>query len=140
MDSLFSSRAALSTLFVFEGFAVGITCLSLYAAVVRHVGWEGVIVGLALSIAIFIWWHAFSIEIDESELRYRTLLKAQRVIKLQNIKTAVRKFEIASEGNRPANRIEIYGIVDGKQVNFDINVKPFPLADVKKLEQLLHVV
>jgi hypothetical protein len=52
MNSQFSSRAALSTLFVFEGFAVGITCLSLYAAIVRHAGWEGAIVGLTLSIAI----------------------------------------------------------------------------------------
>lgn len=134
------SRAALSTLIIFELFAVGISALFLYAAVVRHSGWEGAVVGGALCIAIFIWWQRFLIEIDAVELRYRSLFSGKKVIALGQITKAVRKVELVSERNRPPNRIEIYGAVDGREVKFDINVKPFPLADVKKMERLLHVV
>jgi hypothetical protein len=64
MQTKFCSKAALSTLLIFEGFAVAITCLFLYAGIVRHAGWAGAIVGLALCAAIFIWWRAFLVTID----------------------------------------------------------------------------
>jgi hypothetical protein len=134
-----NSRAALSTLVIFEIFAVGISSLFLYAAVARHAGWEGAIIGGVLCVAIFIWWQSFSVEINEVELHYRSLFSTKRVIALRHITRAVRKIELVSQGNRPPNRVEIYGTVDGKDVEFDINVKPFPLADVKKMEQLLRV-
>jgi hypothetical protein len=110
----------------------------LYAAVVHHTGWEGAIVGGVLCVATFIWWQSFSVEIDQVELRYRSLFSTKKVIALRQITRVVRKTELVFQGNRPPNRIEIYGVVDGKDVTFDINVKPFPLADVKKIEQLLH--
>jgi hypothetical protein len=136
---LFKSRATLSTLVIFETFAVGIFSLFLYAAVVHHTGWGGAILAGALCVAIFIWWQSFSIEIDDAELRYRSLF-SRRTISLQHISKALRKIELASQGIHPPNRIEIYGTVDGKDVKFDINVKPFPLADVKQMQQLLNVV
>jgi len=135
-----NSRATLSTLVIFEIFAVGISSLFLYAAVARHAGWEGAIIGGVLCVAIFIWWQSFSVEINEVELHYRSLFSTKKVIALRQITRAVRKIELVSQGNRPPNRIEIYGAIDGKDMEFDINVKPFPLADVKKMEQLLRVV
>jgi len=139
MQTKFCSRAALSTLIIFEGFAFGVTGLFLYAGIVRHVGWGGAIIGLVLCAVIFIWWRAFFVAVEDNELRYRALF-ASRTVKLGDIKKAVRKTEFGSKGNRPPFRIEIYGTVEGKDVNFDINLKPFPLADVRKLEQLLNVV
>jgi hypothetical protein len=133
-------KAALSTLAIFEIFALTIFLLFLYAAVVRHVGWEGAFLAGTVCIAIFIWWQSFAVEIDGVELRYKSLFSRKKVIALCQITRAVRKIELASQGNRPPNRIEIYGTVDGRDMNFDINVKPFRLADAKKIEQLLHVV
>lgn len=135
----FCSRAALSTLLIFESFAVVITCLFLYAGIVRHVGWDGVIVGLVLCAVIFAWWRAFIVEIDDDELRYKSLFVSKKVIKLGNITKAVRRIDFRSKGIRPPIRIEISGTVDGKEVNFDINLKPFPLVDVTRLAQLLNI-
>jgi hypothetical protein len=139
-QSRLCSRATVSTLVIFEALALIIFALFLYAAFERHAGWDGAIVGSILCIAIFFWWRSFSVEINDSELRYRSIFSAEKVIELQNITRAVRKIELISQGNRPPNRIEIYGTLDGKEVQFDINVKPFPLADVKRMEQLLKVV
>jgi hypothetical protein len=138
-ETKFCSRAALSTLLIFESFAVGITCLFLYVGIVRHAGWGGVVVRFILCAVIFIWWRSFFVAIDDDELRYRSLLVSEKIIKLRNITNAVRKTEFRRKGNRPPIRIEIYGTVEGKSVNFDINLKPFPLADVKELEQLLNI-
>jgi hypothetical protein len=138
-ETKFCSRAALSTLLIFESFAVGITCLFLYVGIVRHAGWGGVVVGFILCAVIFIWWRSFFVAIDDDELRYRSLLVSEKIIKLRNITNAVRNTEFRRKGNRPPIRIEIYGTVEGKSVNFDINLKPFPLADVKELEQLLNI-
>jgi len=135
-----SSRASLSTLLIFEGFSVALTCLFLYAAVARHSGWEGVTVGIAICIAVFIWWRAFSIEIDASELRYKSLFTSPKAIELRYITKTVRRIEVVSKSNHPPNRIEIYGTVDGKQVKFDINMKPFSSADIRKIERLLRVI
>lgn len=133
----FKSRAALSTLLIFEIFGVGLFSLSLYGAMVRHVGWEGAILMGVLCIAIYIWWRMFSVEIDEVELRYRSLL-SKKVIALRHITRVVSKINDPN-GNRPPNRIEIYGTVNGRDMEFDINVKPFPLSDVVKMEHLLRV-
>jgi hypothetical protein len=138
-QSLLCSRAAASTLIVFEAFALSLFSLGLYAALVRHAGWDGAIIVGILCIAIFLWWRSFLVQIDESELRYRSMF-SDKTIKLQHITRAVRGIDLLSKDNRPPNRIEIYGLVDGRDVRFDINVKPFHLADVKKMEQLLHVV
>jgi hypothetical protein len=138
MQTKFRSRAALSTLIIFESFAVGITCMFLYAGIVRHVGWGGTIIGLVLCAVIFIWWRAFFVAVEDDELRYRTLF-ASRAIRLGDITKAVRKMEFGSKGNRPPFRIEVYGTVEGKDVNFDVNLKPFPRAAVRKLEQLLNI-
>jgi hypothetical protein len=139
MQTKFCSRAALSTLLIFESFAVVITCLFLYAGFVRHVGWGGTIVGLVLCASIFIWWRAFLVTVDDYELRYKSLFTSEKIIKLGNITKAFRTVEFRSKGNRPPIRIEIYGTIDGKEMSFDINLKPFPLAEVRKLEQLLNI-
>jgi len=133
----FKSRAALSTLLIFEIFGVGLFSLSLYGAMVRHVGWEGAILMGVLCISIYIWWRVFFVEIDEVELRYRSLL-SKKVIALRHITRVVSKINDPN-GNRPPNRIEIYGTVNGRDMEFDINVKPFPLSDVVKMEHLLRV-
>ena len=138
-DARLNSKAALSTLVIFEIFAIGISLLFIYAAVVRHAGWDGAIIGITLCVAVYVWWQSFSVAIDEFELRYRSLF-SRKVIALRQITRAVRKIELVSQGTRPPNRIEIYGTVDGNEVQFDINVKPFPLSDVKKMEQMLRAV
>jgi hypothetical protein len=134
------ARAVLSTLLVFECFAVPIFSLFLYAAVARNVGWEGAILAAMLCIGIFVWWRAFSVEIDGLKLRYRAPFKETKVIALRDIRRAVKSTEVVSEGNRPPKRIEIYGTTNGREVAFDINVKPFARDDVYKMEQLLGVV
>jgi len=139
-QSRLTSRATVSTLVIFEALSLTIFFLFLYAAFMRHAGWDGAIAGCILCLVIFFWWHSFSVEINDSVLRYRSMFSAEKVIELHQITRAVRKVELISQGNRPPNRIEIYGAVGGKEVQFDINVKPFPLADVKKMEQLLNAV
>jgi hypothetical protein len=133
------SRAAPSTLVAFEIFAVPIFSLFLYAGIVRHAGWEGATLSGAVCIIIFLWWRGFSLEVDESELRYRSFPWTQKAIGLRQITSAVARVDFFSQDNRPPSRLEIRATVDGTDVSFDINVKPFPLADVQKLEQLLDV-
>jgi hypothetical protein len=135
-----NARATLSSLIIFESFAVGILTLFLYAALVRHADWKGVIVGVFLCFVVYLWWQSFSVEIDEVELRYRSLFSKQRVIARRQITRAVRKVELVSQGNRPPNRIEIQGVVDGQDVSFDINAKPFSRSDVQAMEQILQVI
>jgi uncharacterized membrane protein YdbT with pleckstrin-like domain len=115
MDSNLHARAALSTLIIFECFAVLIFSLFFYAAVVRNVGWEGAIVGFVLCVGVFIWWRGFSVEIDGLELCYRAPFKAKRTIALRDIQKAVRTTELVSQGNRPLAELKYMGPLTGKK-------------------------
>jgi high-affinity Fe2+/Pb2+ permease len=129
--------AAPSMLAVFEGFALTLMALFLYAALKYHSGWGGVAVMVVVALLIFAWWRSFSVQIRERALVYTSLFSKKREIKLENIKAISRKIEYPPASGRPPNRLEIYGEVDGRPVAFDINMKVFDLHDGRELEAAL---
>lgn len=130
------ATAAPSTLIVFECFAVPVSLLFLYAAVVDHAGWGGVIAGGAVCVLIFVWWRSFLLEIADGQLVYRSLSQ-RRKIKLSDIRKVVRKIDLVSHGSRPPNRLEVHSVVDDNAIEFDINIKAFRPVDIKRIEVLL---
>lgn len=129
--------AASSMLVIFEGFALMLLVLFLYAALKYHSGWAGVAIMFTAALFIFAWWRSFSVQIRERSLIYTTLFSPRREIRLENIKSISRKIERPPVSGRPPNRLEIYGEVDGHQVAFDINMKVFTLQGGRKLEATL---
>ena len=130
------ARAALSTLIVPECLALPVFLSFVYLTMNGKDGWGGVFTGGALVVLIFAWWRAFFVEIRDEELVYRSLL-VRKKIKLNDIRSAVRRIDLISRGNRPPNRLEIHAVVNGRHVDFDINMKPFRWEDVKRIETIL---
>lgn len=138
MNSLeFRATAALSTLIVFEVFAIPLLLLALYDAIVRHTDWGGVTVAGSMAILIFAWWRSFLLEIGDGYLKYRSLFSHPPRILLDDIESATRKVEVRSRGVRPPNRIEIRAVSAGKKVEFDINMKAFSLSAIRHIEDVL---
>jgi hypothetical protein len=127
-------RADLTMLLVFEAFVALLLGLFLYAVIARHVGWEGVVVSVLMGGLVFLWWRSYSLRIVDGVLTYAAFLRAPKAIRLCDITRVTRTIEIASQPGRPPNRLEVFGLVDGREVQFDINMKVFSLADGRRIE------
>lgn len=131
------ARAAVSMLFIFETFAVALFLLFLFVGLKRHAGWEGAVVTAGFCLLIFAWWWSFCLVIDKDTLVYKSLFSSRKEIRLSDIAHTVRMVDIISRGTRPPNRIEVYGSINGRPVQFDINMKVFRLEDARKVEAIL---
>jgi hypothetical protein len=131
------ARAAVSMLIIFEAFAVPLFLLFVYVGFNRNAGWNGAMITAGCCLFILAWWRSFHLIIDNEVLIYKALFLSRKKIRLSDITHVVRKVDFISRGVRPPNRMEIYGRVDGRLVEFDINMKVFRFEDVQKIELAL---
>lgn len=136
-DQSIRVTASPSMLIVFECFAVPIFLLFVYGAVINHAGWGGAVITGSLCILIFVWWRSFLLKIEDGELVYRSPFFRRKEIKLSDIRKVIRQIDLVSRGNRPPNRLEVHGVINGSTLDFDINMKAFRPTDVKKIEAIL---
>lgn len=133
-------QADLASLVVWESI-VGVGFLmALPAAFKRPSEWPSTIgVCLVAGVWVFIWIKAYKIEIEDGELRYRTLFGGTKKVLLSRIKSA--KIEAGykqyQDRFRPSIRLAIK-LKDAPGVAFDINLKVFSRAGIKQLVELLE--
>jgi hypothetical protein len=133
-ETVIHAKASPSTLIIFEAFTLPLFVLFLFLALARNAGWAGAVVVGCLCLLIFAWWRSFSITIDQRTLTYKTLFASRQEIKLSDITHTIRRSLLKSNGLRPPNRIEVYALINGQAIEFDINMKVFRLKDVRAIE------
>lgn len=131
-------RAGWSTLIIFETFALVFFAGYLRIGLNRH-DWGGAITSGVMVLWIFAWWWSYSLEIKDGVLTYRKLFSRSIIIRLADIKMAEYRFVFMPRDNMPPNRLEIHGTSHGEAVHFAVNLKPFKLADVHALLEILGV-
>lgn len=136
-EEVVHAKASPSMLIVVGVFAMPLLVLSASNALEHKGGWDSTVMIVVLCFVIFAWWRSFSIIIDQHTLIYKTLFSSRKEIKLSDVSRVVRTVEARSKGVRPPNRLEIYGRINGSEIEFDINLKVFRIVDVRKIEARL---
>jgi hypothetical protein len=110
-----------------------------FAAARRGAGWGGVAVVLMLMLAVFVWYRAFSLRLNQGMLCYRTLFSGVTTIPIIDIEGA--RIEIGcftfSDRFRPTVRLVIAPRKRSGVRQLDVNVKVFEQDDIERLLDVL---